>query len=252
VELADLGAARRREVTAAWLALIATILTAGAAQRITGLGFALIATPVALVVLGTQAVPFVAVIGALSSVVALAATWRLLQPRAIAALSAVTLVAMVPALLLARSLNGAMANVVAGGLVIAATIIVGVRMTGPALAVVGSPVAAGMLTGVSAAFAGLGGPAAAAHGAARRWGDSFVPNLQVVLLLTVPFVVLGHGWPTAVPLPLFLAAIVAVGAGALLGGAVRHRIPPAIANWLTRCVALTGGIVALVSGISAL
>ena len=54
-------------MTAAWLALIATIFIAGAAQRITGLGFALIATPAALAVLGTQAVPFVAVIGAMSS-----------------------------------------------------------------------------------------------------------------------------------------------------------------------------------------
>ena len=239
-------------MTAAWLALIATIFIAGAAQRITGLGFALIATPAALAVLGTQAVPFVAVIGAMSSLVALAATWRSLQPKAIAALSAVTLVTMIPALLLARTLSEAASNIVAGGPVVAATIVVGVRMAGPALAVVESPVAAGMMTGVSAALAGLGGPAAAAHGAAKAWGESFVPNLQVVLLLTVPFVVLGHGWPTAVPLPLFVVAAIAVGVGALAGGAVRHRIRLSVANLLTRIVALAGGVFALISGISAL
>lgn len=240
---------RRQEVTWEWLALLALVVVAGAAQRITGLGFALVATPGALMVLGGDAVPYVALVGSLSALMSLGATWRRLQPRAILGITAATLVSMVPVLFVAQMMTDAASSIIAGALVVVATIVAGSRPAGPVRWALASPVSAGALTGLAAGLAGLAGPTAAAHGMLREWGDSFVPNLQVVLIATLPPILLGHGWPTAASPTMLVASVAAVAAGTLAGSAVRHRIRPPLALWGTRVLAVAGGIVAIVAGI---
>jgi uncharacterized membrane protein YfcA len=253
VEFADVGTAlHRREVIWQWSALIAVIIVAASAQRITGLGFALVATPVALVLLGSQAVSFIALLGVVVGVLALAATWRDFRPRAVLALTAVTLLSMVPAVLLARTMSDAWGSIAAGVIVIASTSLAAVQSARWARRILGSPVAAGVVTGVSAALAGLPGPPAAAYGVIRKWDRAFVPNLQVVLGLTLPALLIGRGWPAAVPLWLTAASLVAVVIGTVIGTLVRRRISQAVAITGTRILALTGGVLALIHGVSGL
>lgn len=239
-------------MSSSWLLLLAVFVVAGIAQRVTGIGFALIATPVAMSVLGTEAISLVVVLGAVSGIAALVATWRRRRLSQVVAITAWTVPLLCGCLLLVPLVDDAVLRICAGALVIGATLLSAVRLGGPLRTLLRSPAGAGAIVAVSAATAGLGGPAAAAHGALRDWGDAFVPNVQVVLLATTPLVVVGHGWSSSLsPGPLVLA-VVAVIIGTIAGSLLQRRIAPAVALRGTQTLAIAGGLAAIVGGVLAL
>ncbi len=235
-----------------WVLLLATFLIAGMAQRITGIGFALIATPIAVVLIGAEAVSSVAVLGAISSAAALIATRRQLQWREALPVVLSTVLWMLPMIFLVQLMSASATGIAAGALVIAATVLAAMPLRGALATVFGSRILGGALVAASASMAGLGGPAGAAHGTVRQWGEAFVPNLQVLLLATTPFVVFAHGWPASLDLLPFAASAAAVAAGTFAGSWARSRINGRLALLLTRILAVIGGVFALIGGIASL
>lgn len=234
----------------AWILLVAVIVVAAAAQRITGIGFALITTPAAILVVGADAaVPFAATIGAVVAIGALVSTWRELRPRAILPLLITAVIVMIPTLWLTSLFHSGWAAIAAGALVVASVVVALTATRGPMPVVLGSAPVAGALTGIAAGLAGLAGPMAAAHGTLRGWGSSLVPNIQVILLATLPLILVGRGWPMSVEPLAWAGGAAAVLAGTLLGSWLAKRIPRSYAVNGTRVLALLGGAAAISQGI---
>ena len=233
-----------------WLLLAIVIVVAAMAQRITGIGFALITTPVAVLVVGADAaVPFAATIGAVVAIGALITSRRDLQLRRILPLLVAAIIAMVPTLLLARVIPTGWAAIAAGTLVIGSVVVAMTARRGPMPVILGRAPVAGALTGVAAGLAGLAGPMAAAHGTIRGWGASLVPNIQVILLITLPFIIVGHGWPTSVEPISWIGGASAVLVGTIAGSLLASRIPMRAAVVGTRMLALAGGVAAVAQGV---
>lgn len=241
-------------MTATWLAgsLVAVFL-AGVLQRVTGLGFALVASPVLVVGVGAdEAVRLVVVTSLASSSYALAATREHCRPEEVWPLLVFALLAIWPAAFLAKMVAPAVASVVAGVTVLVA-LGLALRPRGP---VSGSrwsqAAAAGSLSGVMNAMAALGGPMAAAYGLGRGWGRALAPNLHLFLLLTSVAVLLARGWPaTTGPTQLAALAVAAAG-GVWLGGRLVGPDSVRLALTLTVAVSAAGAVAAVGQGVASL
>jgi len=241
-------------VSVAALILIAvTVLVASVLQRVSGIGFALVAGPVLLAVVGPdEAVRLVSVTGLASCAVGIASTWRESRPAEMLTLLPFTYLAIVPAGLFADAVGDGVASLLAGLVVL------------PALAVALRPPrrieavprwarasVAGALSGAMNAVAGLGGPMAATYGISRRWDAALVPNMQLFLFLSAPGVLAVRGWPELVGGGALFLLSLAAGAGVAAGGLVSARMSLRTAGRITVTVAVVGAGVAIVRGIAA-
>jgi uncharacterized protein len=241
-------------VSASVLTLVViTVVMASSVQRITGIGFALVASPLLLVTVGAdEAVRLVGVTSVVSCTVALRATWALCRPRQVLPLLPFALLAAYPAALLATAVSPAVSSMVAGFVVLAA-LAVSVRPNGLAgVPAWGQAAVAGTLSGAMNAVAGLAGPMAAAYGLGRRWGPALIPNMQVFLLISSFVIVVVRGWPARTDSwQLAVLGAAAVG-GVLVGGWLARGVAPHRASMLTATVALVGASIAIVRGAAAL
>jgi uncharacterized membrane protein YfcA len=238
-------------VTLPLLALMAcTVLLAGVLQRVGGIGYALVAGPVLLAVVGPdEAVRLVSVTGVASCAVGIASTWRESRPAEVLTLMPFALLAIVPAGFLATAVGDGVATLLCELIVL------------PALALALWPprrldmvprwarvLVAGGLSGAMNAVAGLGGPMAAAYGISRRWGPALVPNMQLFLLLSAFGVLAVRGWPDRVAGAHLLVLSLFAGIGVSVGGWVSARVTSRVAGVVTVAVAIAGASVAIVRG----
>lgn len=236
--------------TAALAAALGGVLLAGVLQRLTGIGFALVASPILIVAVGTdEAVRVVIVTSLVSSSYSLFSTRRDCKPRQVLPLLPFALVAIWPSALLARAIDPALSSLTAG-IVVLVALSVALRPKGvPVSSMWGQAAIAGSLSGAMNAVAALGGPMAAAYGIGRKWGSSLAPNMHVFLLFTSLTVLFVRGWPATTNSwqlgVLTLAAAVGVG----LGGRLAGSVPPQKAGVLTAGIATLGASVAIVRGV---
>lgn len=233
--------------------VVLAVVLAASVQRITGIGFALVASPLLLVTVGAdEAVRLVGVTSVVSCTVALRATWTLCRPREVLPLLPFALAAAYPAALLATTVSPAVSSMVAGVVVLAA---LAVSMRPDSLAGVptwAQAAVAGSLSGAMNAVAGLAGPMAAAYGLGRRWGPALVPNMQVFLLISSFMIVLVRGWPARTGSWQLAVLGLAAVAGVLAGGWLARAVAPRWASMLTAGVAVVGASIAIVRGAAAL
>ena len=231
-------------------ACIVTVFVAGMLQRLTGIGYALVASPVLIVAVGPdEAVRLVIVTSLASSTLALAATRKSCQPGQVALLLLFAVLAIWPAALLFSTVSSSLSSLLAGVVVLAA-LAVALHPSGIAVpSKWGQAAVAGILSGAMNAVAALGGPMAATYGIGQRWGASMVPNLQL-FLLTTSFVVLGvRGWPvTTSSLSVAILALSAV-TGVLLAGQLAQAIDIRHARLMTVVIAVLGATVAIGRGL---
>jgi hypothetical protein len=232
---------------------LATVAMAGLLQRVTGIGYALVATPTLLLATGpAEAVRLVTVTSLFTCSLALASTWRSCKWSEVAVLLPFALLAMWPAGLLAETVGHAGASLLAGLVVLSA---VALSLRPRPLQVVpqwGQAIVAGGLSGAMNAVAAIGGPMAAAYGVSRRWGASLIPNLQVLLLLSALGVLLVRGWPSRTSGPQLAALTLMAGAGTLVGGRLAGRMSERWSTGLTVLVAVLGAAMAVVRGVGGL
>lgn len=231
-----------------WLLLFALFVIAASAQRVTGIGFALIGAPAAMIFLGNEAISLVTLLGAISGVLTLVATWRQRRLREIVPVTLWALPLLFVLTLVVPLVAPAPLRIGAGVLVIVVTVFSAARMSGAMRTVLYSAAGAGSLVAICAATAGLAGPAAAAHGSTRAWDAAFVPNVQVVLLATTPFVIAAHGWSPSFGAEALIGASFAVAVGTVLGSLLRPTIDGRLALRGTQMLSLLGGVSAIISG----
>ncbi|WOX11320.1 sulfite exporter TauE/SafE family protein [Streptomyces sp. N50] len=230
--------------------LAAIVLLGSSVQWLTGMGFALVAVPALVLLLGpAQGVVLANCAAGAISVVGLAGGWRQVRARAMVPLC-VAAVCTVPAgAWMTRQLPPPVLLLVMGGLVTVAVLLVmrGARV--PALRGTKGAMAAGAAGGFMNAAAGVGGPPISLYAVNAGWTvREFVPNAQFYGVVVNAFSVAANGVPS-----LRTAQWVAVGAAMVVGGVIGRglagRIPEPRARGLVLGLALAGGVTAVGKGV---
>jgi uncharacterized membrane protein YfcA len=232
---------------------VAAVALGATLQRATGLGFALVAAPFLVVILGPfTGVSLANLLSAALNLVVLCFTVRALRGRLALKMIAGALVSLPLAVWVVRVLPGPVLLVVVGVITAASVAWVAAGQTMPWLRRRGGPVAAGFASGFCNTTAGTGGPPLAVYAISTQWEHrSFVPTVQLVGLVTNVASLAAKG-PPALSWPLLAACAVAVTAGIGGGGYLAARIAGTVTHRLVIGLALTGSLIATGKGVLAL
>ncbi|MFI7709039.1 TSUP family transporter [Nonomuraea sp. NPDC049480] len=227
------------------LPVLAAVFAGALTQRITGLGFALVAAPLLVIIAG----PYQGVLLAnlLSVVVAgavLAQTFRNVDRRRALVLAVSGVTGVVPGALAARLLPPGPLTVAVGTLVLAGLLaaLAGRRLPAPPTA------AAGFASGFMNASAGVGGPALVVYATATGWSQAaFVASAQLSFLVQSALSLGLKGFPE---LPGWqLAAVVSTLAAGLAGGRLlAPRISATHARRAGMALGFAGALITVVKG----
>jgi uncharacterized membrane protein YfcA len=245
------------------LLLVLAILVGGALQRVTGMGFGLVAGPFIVLIAGPlEGVLFVNLAGAIASALILGRVARDVDWRRYAWLAATSVAVMIPAALLLREASTAALEIAVGALVVVAMTLAVVtarlRRGGrhPVRPEARAPlVVTGVASGVGSVAAGIGGPPVAIYSVLSGWDPRafaataqpfFATNALAALItkLTLtdasfpPFAV----WQWAV----VLGAVVV---GLVLGDLLAPRVPAAAVRRGLIVLAYVGGLATLAQGL---
>ena len=234
--------------------LAASTFVGAVAQRSTGMGFALLASPFLTLVLGPfEGILVANVCGTVASSMNLTQMWRDVDWRRAAVLAPAGLVGIVPGAIAVLMLPTAPLTIA-----VSSVVIVGLGLTmllrgrtlpsSRALAAVG-----GMASGFMNVTAGVGGPGVVVYARATGWSHNHFAATAQLHFLTLGIASLlakqalpslpGIGWA---------ALISALVLGLLVGNRVAPKIEPVTAMRLVIAIAMAGALVALIRGISSL
>lgn len=236
------------------LALLgAAVLLGAATTRLTGMGFALVATPLLVLLLGTSnGVSLLLVLGFIQAPILVYQLRRDVEVKTALLLLAAAIVGIVPGAWLVNTLPAPVLAIVVGVL-----ILVGITATvasEKARVFKGTPglLSAGFLSGFMNSIAGIGGPAVALYALSTGWAHaSFVATIQLYFFGLSASTLVARGLPTLEPAA-WVVAIVALAAGQLLGAFLMRWVSPALGRRLVIAVAIAGGIATIIKGIAAL
>ena len=229
-------------------------------QRSLGMGFGLVTVPVLVLVVGPlPAVTAANALGAITSAVALAQVWRLVQWRRLLWLLLPALAAVFPGILLARSADDAVLKTVAGTLILVG-IGLTLRVRRAQRPVVGDvPVAAtGAVAGLLNGSVGVGAPVLGVYAALGDWSQrAYAAALQPFFFVLSVTTVAAKGVldpAGAVPWPWWAWPIVGgtVVVGVLVGHRVAALLPERTARAIILLISLIGGVSVLWSGVAGL
>ncbi|ERK69517.1 sulfite exporter TauE/SafE family protein [Leifsonia aquatica] len=240
------------------LVTVAAAMFVGAvAQRLTGMGFALVVSPFLVLLLGPfDGVMLVNLASIVSALIVLVSVWRDVDPRAYGWMASAAVVGVVPGALLAARVDPAVLETIVGAVLLVsltASLLVArlpITLSGRAPRLV-----AGFASGLMNAAAGVGGPAVSAYGILSRWPQrSFAATLQpyfatVGLASVVAKLIVAPGSFPDLGLVGWLAALVALIAGVITGTLAARRLHVRWARLAVIVIAFGGAAVALVSGI---
>jgi len=252
---ADIGAL-------ALVGLAVAVLLGSATQRMTGLGFSLVASPFVVLILGAfTGVLVINVLGITTSALVLAQVWRDVDVRRALLLAVPAVIAVVPGAWVAQRAPAATLQIVVGACVVVALFAVDTvdrysrrHAPDPSAGTVRSrwPAAwaAGTASGFMTAAAGLGGPAVTMYAVATRWQHrSFAATAQLYFFLVGGASLLMKGLPS-MPVHAWVTAAGALAAGLVVGRLLHRRISPPTAGKAAVLLALLGGVATLGKGIA--
>lgn len=239
------------------IAVVALAVMAGAmAQRVSGMGFALVVAPVLVLVVGpVDGVLMVNICGAVSASIILTRVWRHVDWRQYVLLTVPALVALAPGVWIAVRLGGPLLQVAVGGLVVAVlTLSLLVTRGERVLPQLSTGVLCGAASGFMSATAGVSGPSASIYAVLTRWEQrSFAATIQPFFATLGVLAFTSKAWslPDGLPdypwwlWPLIMGCtLVGLTAGEFLSRVVSVRL----ARLSVIVLAYAGGVVAIVDG----
>ncbi|MEU9078313.1 sulfite exporter TauE/SafE family protein [Kitasatospora sp. NPDC048538] len=226
------------------------VLTGASVQRMTGMGFALVAAPALVLLLGpAQGVVLANCAAGAISAAGLVDSWREVRVAAMLPLIAAAACTVPAGAWVAARLPEPVLLAGMGVLVTAAVLLVMAGARVPSLRGAGGAVAAGAASGFMNSSAGVGGPAISLYAVNAGWSvREFVPNAQFYGVVVNAFSVTAKGLPQLTA-PLWVLVSAATALGALAGRALAGRIPDRRARSLVLLLALAGGLTALGKGL---
>lgn len=225
------------------------VLFGAVTQRLTGMGFSLIAGPLLVLFVGAgNGVPLIQVLSFFVALSTLVTTFRDVQWLRAALMMLPALLGIVPAWYLVRAVSGPMLLIVIGGMVVVAILAMVLderfRVFKGAKGLVG----AGFLSGFMNYTAGVGGPAIVLYTLSNHWSHRhFVGSVQVYFMALNVMSLVGQGIPT-LPNTIWISAAVALTVGILLGNLLAPRVPVTVMSKLVVAVALFGALATIVQG----
>ncbi|GHI03114.1 hypothetical protein AQI88_02055 [Streptomyces cellostaticus] len=235
---------------AAELLLGGIVVLGASVQWLTGMGFALIAVPALVLVLGpAQGVVLANCAAGVISVVGLTAGWRQVRLGAMVPLVIASACTVPAGSWVAARLPEPVLLAGVGILVTAAVIFVigGARIS--ALSGTKGAVTAGAVGGFMNSAAGVGGPPYSLYAVNAGWPvREFVPNAQFYGIMVNVFSVAANGVPRLSGTAWTVTAVALV-TGALIGRAAAPRTPEQWVRRLILTLALTGGLSVLGKGL---
>ncbi|MDH6214742.1 putative membrane protein YfcA [Streptomyces pseudovenezuelae] len=230
--------------------LAGIVLLGSSVQWLTGMGFALVAVPALILLLGpAEGVVLANCAAGVISVVGLAGGWRRVRLGAMVPLCAAAACTVPAGAWLTRQLPAPVLLLVMGALVTVAVLLVmrGARV--PALRGTKGAVAAGAAGGFMNSAAGVGGPPISLYALNAGWTvREFVPNAQFYGVIVNAFSVAANGVPT-LSTPKWVSVAVAMAVGGAIGRGLSDRIPERRARQLVLSLALAGGVTAVGKGL---
>lgn len=240
-------------MTGAWAqhVLLGGIVLLGACvQWLTGMGFALVAVPALVLLLGpAEGVVLANCAAGAISVAGLAVGWRSVRLNTMVPLCLAAVCTVPAGTWVARWLPEPLLMAAMGALVTVAVLLVmrGTRVA--ALRGGAGAVTAGAVGGFMNSAAGVGGPPVSLYAVNAEWSVAeFVPNAQFYGVLVNAVSVASNGIP-ALSAPVWGLAAGAMTAGALIGRRLAGRVPEDRARLLVLLLALAGGACTLGKGL---
>ncbi|MEU2611014.1 sulfite exporter TauE/SafE family protein [Micromonospora sp. NPDC007271] len=232
---------------------VAAVALGATMQRATGLGFALVAAPFLVIILG----PFTGVVlanllSAAVNVVVLCSTARALHGRLAVEMILGVLAAVPLGAWVVTSLPGPLLLIGVGS--ITAASVAWVARGNPMLFLRrrGGPLLSGFTSGFFNTTAGTGGPPLAVYALSTNWEQrSFVPTVQVVGLATNLLSLAAKGMP-GLSGPLLLSCVAAMAVGIAAGQLLSRWLPAERARRWVTALALIGSLTAVGKGVTAL
>lgn len=230
---------------------VAAVLIAAGVHRVGGMGFALVAMPVLIMLHGPKdGMCLGLLLGLMISVAALAQTWRSVDLR-ITALLALPAVGTIP-------LGALVAHTVSSSilLMILGTLLVSLLLTGQMIRQREKqnnrwslPLGTGLLAGFIHGLSGLSAPLLTAYAISSRWHHQiFVASSQVVFIVFNMASLLTWGWSgTLLVQSAILSPVLLLGVCA--GACVRRLIRPGMAMRITLTVAWASALGAIAKGV---
>jgi uncharacterized membrane protein YfcA len=236
--------------TWALLGMMLSVLVAGATQRITGIGFALVSAPLLVVMVGPiTGVLLTNVLNLTTNIIVLAQTWRQVELRRVLLLAIPALCFVPVGQYVARLLPPATLMVGIGGIILVALAAVQLLRRTTLFSGPGGAIAAGAMSGFMNVTAGVGGPAITLYAIGSRWPlRSFVGSMQLYFALVNTGSIVAKGLPH-VGTTALAAAIGALVLGVLLGHVAARHIAPERARTAVLVLAMAGATATLVKGL---
>jgi uncharacterized membrane protein YfcA len=226
------------------------VLLGSSVQWLTGMGFALVAVPALVLVLGpAEGVVLANCAAGAISVVGLAGGWRQVRLKAMVPLVAASACTVPLGSWVARRLPEPVLLASMGALVSVAVVVVmrGVRM--PSLCGGRGAVAAGAAGGFMNSAAGVGGPPVSLYAVNAGWTvREFVPNAQFYGVVVNAISVAANGVPR-LGASVWALSVAAMAVGAGIGKVLAERVPEERARMLVLLLALGGGLSTLGKGL---
>jgi uncharacterized membrane protein YfcA len=230
--------------------LLAGGVAAGAVtQRITGIGFALVASPLLVLAAGPfQGVVLSNVLGLLVSVAVLAATWRDVEPRRALLLAAPALAVVPLGAAVARRVPSPLLMVLVGAMVLLALLAVQLNSRARVLRGVPGTLAAGAASGFMNVTAGVGGLAIVLYAISTDWNHrKFVGTFQLYALL-INIASLAAKGGVRVSSVMLSTSVVALAAGLVGGHFLARRLGGDNTRQIVIAVSAVGAIAIIVKG----
>lgn len=228
----------------------AAVLVGAGTQRITGMGFALMASPLLVLVLGvSDGVATSQALTLIASVVVLFQLWKSVEWTKAVLLILASLVGIVPGVWLTRQLSAAVLSILIGVLVILALIAVMANERARVFRGTAGGAAAGALSGFMNVTAGVGGPPIVLYRLSTNWAHvPYVATVQVYFIgLNVASLIAG-GAP-GLDAATWTVAVAALGCGLLVGDRLARRVTDRQARVAIIVVALGGAAATVIKGI---
>lgn len=243
--------------TALIIIILLSTFIGAAAQRIAGLGFALLIAPVFALLLGPhQGVLMVNICGVVSSAIIMSRVRRDIDWSMYRWLTVHSLLGSIPGAVAATYLPAAPLSILVGGIVLVALSLSLILQRTPLVVRGNGPkAAAGFLSGLTNAMAGVGGPAVSAYAMLTHWPQRpFAATLQpffvtigVVAIATKLVVAPGQapsfGWPVWAGIGVLILA------GIFAGERLQRHIKDDHARLIVIVIAFIGAGSALVKGL---
>lgn len=232
------------------------VMAGAAAQRVSGMGFALMVAPVLVLLLGPfEGVLMVNLCGAVSAGLVITQVWRRVDWRQFCLLVVPALLAIVPGALLSVYIGGPGLQIVVGVLlVLALTTSLLMRRAGRVTPRTSTGVIAGAASGFMNATAGIGGPAVSVYAVLTRWDPrTFAATLQPYFItiglvaFTAKVLTSEAGLPTY-EWWLWLLVVACTVAGLGIGGILTRRVSAPVIQLTVIVLSYAGALVAIGDG----